>query len=98
MAGYDPKQKRAHSPAEADGPAPVDDLLGPPPQPVDDPDVAPETVGPEVAQPPTTVSVPNPRRPLVPTPPPAPGGPDPKVLALAAAAVVAVVVWRWRRR
>ena len=28
MAGYDPKQKRAHSPTAAAGPAPVDDLLG----------------------------------------------------------------------
>ncbi len=97
MAGYDPKQKRAHSPAAADEHAPVDDLLGPPPAPVDDPDAAPETVGPEVAQEPSTITVPNPRRPLVPTPPPAPGGPDPKVLAVAAV-VVAFVVWRWRRR
>ena len=31
MAGYDPKAKRAHSPATPDGPAPVDDLLGAPP-------------------------------------------------------------------
>ena len=56
MAGYDPKQKRAHSTAPADGPAPVDDLLGPPPAPVDDPDLAPETIGPEVAQRPTAVA------------------------------------------
>jgi hypothetical protein len=53
MAGYDPKQKRAHSPAAADEKAPVDDLLGPPPTPVEDPDVAPETTGPEVAEPAT---------------------------------------------
>jgi hypothetical protein len=97
MAGYDPKQKRAHSPATAEEHAPVDDLLGPPPTPVDDPDAAPETVGPEVSQPATAGVAPSSRRPLVPTPPPAPGGPDPKVLAVAAAVVV-LVVWRWRRR
>ena len=90
MAGYDPKQKRAHSPA-AEEHAPVDDLLGPPPAPVHDPDTAPETAGPEVAERPTPTPrpepahpvAPNPRRPLVPTPPPA-NGPDPKVLAIAA--------------
>jgi MYXO-CTERM domain-containing protein len=34
MAGYDPKQKRAHSPTVDDGPAPVDDLLVAPATPV----------------------------------------------------------------
>ncbi len=102
MAGYDPKQKRAHSPA-AEEHAPVDDLLGPPPAPVHDPDTAPATVGPEVAERPTPTPepahlvAPNPRRPLVPTPPPA-NGPDARVLVIAAAAVAVVLVWRWRRR
>lgn len=42
MAGYDPKAKRAHSPAAADGPAPVDDLLGAP-HPVPDTPDTPDT-------------------------------------------------------
>jgi hypothetical protein len=102
MAGYDPKQKRAHSPVAADEKAPVDDLLGPPPTPVDDPDLAPATTGPEVAQPATPLDAPKaaPPRPVaVPAPAPAPSaGADPKVLALIAAAIAAILVWRWRRR
>ncbi|HYF47352.1 MAG TPA: hypothetical protein VD926_14155 [Acidimicrobiales bacterium] len=96
MAGYDPKQKRAHSPTSDDQRAPVDDLLGPPPVPVDDPDVEPATVGPEVAERP--VPVPDPQRPLLAPPAPASSGPGPRVLVLAGAALAAVLVWRWRRR
>jgi len=96
MAGYDPKQKRTHSPTSDDGPAPVDDLLGPPPAPVHDPDVAGATVGPEVAEHP--VAIPDPQRPLLPASPPPSGGPDPKVVVAAGVAVALVLLWRWRRR
>jgi hypothetical protein len=103
MAGYDPKAKRAHSPAAAEGPAPVDDLLGAhvPPE-VTTPEPAPEAAAGPTAEPVLpTVDPAAPARVPVAAPrvaPPAATGPDPKVLALAAGvAVLAIVLWRRRR-
>ena len=84
--GYDPKQKRAHSPAAAEH-APVDDLLGAPAEPPDAP-----RVGPAPAPTPRPAA-----RPLAPKPPPANPGPDPRLLAAVAVAVTAFLVWRGRR-
>ena len=89
MATYDPKKKRAHSPTAPEGPAPVDDLLGPPPTPVDDPDASPVTTGPE----PVVAEV----APPVLTPAPVPRGPDARVIGLAVGAGLAIL-WFWRRR
>jgi hypothetical protein len=84
MAGYDPKAKRTHSPAAADRPAPVDDLLAPSAIPAVRPAPNPAAAG--------RVSVTSPR-----VTPPIATGPDPKVLAVAAGvAVLAIVLWRRR--
>lgn len=108
MAGYDPKQKRAHSPTDADGPAPVDELLGESP-----PEAAPEAealasdpVQPAAGVGPATEVVspdraPSPARrgeapPMAP-PAAAAAGPDPRTVAAVVAAVLAVV-WFWRHR
>ncbi len=106
MAGYDPKAKRAHSPAAPDDHAPVDDLLGAPastpvttdprpvaddPTPAREPAAAPRTAAASSSLRPET-------RPLAPTPAAATGA-DPKVLAALVAAVVALLLfWRHRRR
>jgi hypothetical protein len=90
MAGYDPKQKRAHSTPAAEGPAPVDDLLGGPPK-------ATEPASPATAPPMAERAAPSLATTPRPSSPPA-TGPDPKVLALAAGvAVLAIVLWRRRR-
>jgi MYXO-CTERM domain-containing protein len=85
MAGYDPKQKRAHSAAAPDGPAPVDDLLGAAAA-ADAPVV--ESAAPRPAAAPSSPT---------PLPPVRTSGPDPKVLAVAVGAAVLAILW-WRRR
>ena len=94
MAGYDPKKKRTHSPTAAEGPAPVDDLLGAPPAPEVAPD-APPAPAPVVESAPALE--PGSRGPAAAAPAPAAKGPDPRLLAIAVAAVLAVLLF-WRRR
>lgn len=105
---YDPKARRAHSPADADH-APVDDLLGaaapeavaPEPAPAPEPTVAPEpAVTPSAAEPgpgPGPARAAPPRW-SAPTPAPRTPGPDPRIFAVVAVVVAAVLVWLGRRR
>jgi hypothetical protein len=112
MAGYDPKQKRAHSPA-AEEHAPVDDLLGAPAEPTPAPEPAPapapavepepapvearETTSPAEPMAPITGATGRPA-PVVTHPAPPGRGPLPRLMVLGAAVVAAFAVWRWRRR
>ena len=110
MAGYDPKAKRAHSPA-ADDKAPVDDLLGAPAEVAadvaDEDEVEPfETFAAEtLAMSPHPAPAPA-AEPVAPASTPRPvasvatpgSGPAPKVLAIVAAVVAVLAIWRWRRR
>ena len=102
---YDPKARRAHSPADADH-APVDDLLGAPapevvePEPAPAPAPEPATTTPAPAEPGPT---PGPARAApprwsAPTPAPRTPGPDPRIFAALAVVVAAVLVWLGRRR